>query len=46
MPNEGDIAAGTTTLDLKGTKASHVLLWITRLTETGRVNIAEVRVAG
>jgi serine/threonine-protein kinase len=46
VASHSDIAAGTTTFDLKGTKASHVLLWITRLTETGRVNIAEVRVVG
>ena len=41
-----DIAPGTTTFDLKGTRASHLLIWITRLTETGRVTIADVRVTG
>ena len=43
VSSHADIAAGTTTFDLGGHRAAQVMLWITRLTDNGRVTIGELR---
>lgn len=41
-----DIDEGSSTFDLKGRSARHVLIWITRLTADGRVEIADAQLFG
>ncbi len=41
-----DLPAGTTTFDLGGVRARSILIWITRLSASGQVRIADVTVKG
>ncbi len=43
VADKSAIAAGSTTFDLNGRTGTHVLLWITRLTASGRVTISGVQ---
>lgn len=46
VTGKSDLEPGTTTFALDGHKARHVLIWITRLTDEGRVEISGVTLHG